>query len=76
MTKQFKEDESFITTLLKNFIGAFGVIFISVVFGFWIGVASQKIHMQEKAVEIDVAEYFLDENNEKQFRWLPPENEN
>ena len=45
------------------------LIAIAVFGGYWAGAASEHDDFQEKAVNEGHAEYYLDENNERQWRW-------
>lgn len=36
---------------------------------FALAISNSKVFSRKEAIAIGVAEYYLDENNEKQFRW-------
>jgi hypothetical protein len=50
-----------------------GIIAVCVVFGvvYAIGYAGGKAEMQDEAVKIGYAEYYLDAEHNKQWRWKP-----
>jgi len=43
--------------------------------GFSIGSVEQIEAIRSQAIDVGAAEYYLDENHEKQFRWIEPTQE-